>query len=66
MGTSQVPSRAEVVCTNTHSDPKDLSRFPEINREARELWEKSQAKLLKLNIHSYPTLADALGQPAEM
>jgi hypothetical protein len=66
MGTSQVPSRAEVVCTNTHYDPKDLSHFPEIDREARELWEKSQVKLLNLNIHSYPTLADALGQPAEI
>ena len=37
MGTSQVPSRAEVVCTNTHYEPKDLSRFPENDREALEL-----------------------------
>lgn len=66
MGTSQVPSRAEVICTNTYYDPKDLVRFPEIGQEARELWEQSQVKLLTLNIHSYPTLAEAGSQPAEM
>lgn len=65
MGTSQVPNRAEVICMNTYYAPKDLVRFPEIGPEARELWEKSQVKLLNLNIHSYPTIADALGQPAE-
>lgn len=66
MGASQVPSRAEVICTNTYYDPKDLARFPEIGQEARELWEKSQITLPTLHIHSYPTLAEAGSQPAEM
>lgn len=66
MGTSQVPSRAEVICTNTYYDPKDLARFPEIGQEAWELWGKSQVTLLTLNIHSYPTLAEAGSQLAEM
>lgn len=66
MGTSQVPGRAEVICMNTYYDPKDLARFPETDRGARELWEKPQVKLLNVNVHCYPTIADALGQPAEV
>jgi len=51
---------------NIHWAPNDLVRFPEIDREARELWEKSQVKFPTLSIHFYPTLAEAICQPAEM
>jgi len=66
MDTSQVPSRGEVIRTNTHYDPKDLAHFPEIGQEVPELWEKFQVNSLTLNIHSYPTLAEAVRQPVEM